>query len=49
MCTDFEAAVGFFFPHYPVSKKQGTKQGAIVSDMTGNPKPGTSRTGVYLH
>ena len=49
MCTDFEAAVGFILPHDPVSKKQGTKWGAIVSDMTGNPKPGTGRTGVALH
>ena len=48
MCTDFEAAVGFVLPHDPVLKKRGTKQGSIVSDMTGNPKPGTVRTGVAL-
>ena len=48
MCTYFEAAVGFFFSCDPVLKKRGTKRGAIVSYMTGNPKPGTGRTGVAL-
>ena len=37
MCTDFEAAVGFVLPHDHVSKKQGTKRGAVVSDITGKP------------
>ena len=48
ICTDFEAVVGFFLLCDPVSKKQGTKQGYIVSDITGNTKPGTCRTGVSL-
>ena len=48
MCTDFEGAIGFFLPHDHVSNKRGTKQGAIFSGTTGNPKPGTGRTGVAL-
>ena len=48
MCTDFESAVGFVLPHDPVLKKRGKKRGAIVSYMTGKPKPGTGRTGVAL-
>ena len=48
MCTDFEAAVGFVFIHDPILKKRGKKREAIVSYMTGNPKPGTGRTGVAL-
>ena len=48
MCTDFEAAVGFVLLHGPILKKRGTKRGDIVSYMTGNPKTGTSKTGVAL-
>ena len=49
MCIDFESAVGFVLPHDSVLKKQGTKQGAIVSYMTGKTKPGTGRKEVALH
>ena len=48
MCKDFEGVVGFFLPHDTVLMKLGTKLGAIVSYMTGNPKPVTGRTGFAL-